>query len=86
MNLATSVPISVGIIMAGIALMNFFRNRNGNLGGVAEKLCDDRHEDVDRRLDKGDEKFDKIDKKLDKQSTTLTQIDTKVTLLLEGKV
>jgi len=68
-DLATAIPVSVGIIMAGIALMNFFRKRNSNPGGVAEKLCDDRHEDIDRRLGRGVERFDKIDEKLEKLNT-----------------
>lgn len=85
MDLATAIPVSVGIIMAGIALMNFFRKKN-NPGGVTEKLCDDRYDSIEKRLGRGVERFDKIDAKLEEQGKVVVSIDTKLDLLIEGKI
>ena len=77
MDLGTAIPLSTGIIMAGIGLIKLLRPKN-NVGDkqnvnsyVKEKFCNERNRNIEKRLGRGVDRFDNIDDELKEQRDIL---------------
>jgi hypothetical protein len=79
-TVAGTVIAFVGIYEAGKYAVSrkFFKNRN-NGTGVAPQVCDQRHKEVEQRLDNGDNHFKKLDNR--SKATNKEVIFTKLLVL-----
>jgi len=82
MDLGKAIPLSTGIIMAGIGLIKLLRTKN-NMGDkqndnsyVKEKFCNERNRNIETRLGRGIERFDTIDDELKEQRDILIEVHT----------
>ena len=50
---------------------------------VIPEVCQQKHEELEKRLDKGDQKFSKVEEKISSMNNILIRVDTRLGLLIE---